>query len=72
MATDLNKVHDLRMQLEELGCGVVIWVPEDFPGTPENRVKQMDEHMRYLLDYCVESGNNFISWNCHDDTEDQE
>ena len=62
MASNMDRIQELRRELEdELGCGVIIWVKEDYPGaTDEEKQARFAEHVDALCEALVERGNNII------------
>lgn len=67
-----DKIQHLMAQLEALGCKVIVWVPEDFPGAaPERQQELFDENIKYVVDICIERGNEAISDLCPNEEESE-
>ena len=54
-----DKIYNLREQLEALGCGVIIWLPGDFPSQ-----EAFEDNIDTVIDICIERGNEAISNLC--------
>jgi hypothetical protein len=71
--TPAEQAQRLMGELEALGCAVIVWVPEDFPGsTPEKRQANFDLYVKDVVDVCIERGNEMIADWCTDEDEDED
>lgn len=59
--TTMDRIQELKAELEdELGCCVIIWIKDDYPGTEEEKQERFMEHCDSLCDRLIEIGNEAI------------
>lgn len=68
-----ERIQELRTRLEELGCGVIIWTADDFPGMTEaDREDNFYDHIQTVIDVSIERGSEAIASLCGDDEDEED
>lgn len=58
---DYAQVQSLIAQLEQAGCVVVVWTPDDYPGSTSEKQERFDIDKAALCDYLIRRGKEFIA-----------